>query len=375
MSRGRQEVLVTGMGAVTPFGVGVGPLRDGVNAGRSAIRWIESLGELNPEHYPVRYAGEVTGFDVDRLLTKHSEARLEKSVQMGLVAAQEALTQAGLLNDSHAPASVGPISVIAGSGHGACHETEGPYAGFFTRGPRAVRPTTITKCMFNSLSSHLSIHFGLTGANHVIASACSSGTAAIGLSTILIRDGFADIVLCGGADSPFTPMIFTCWTNLRVMARHTDPQRASRPFDAQRNGMVLAEGAAMVVLESRAKLPSDRPARGRWHRFSVTARRATPTTSPPRPSPARPPPCGSPGRRGSVERPRRLHQSAWHGDPSQRRVRGGGRRRGVWPARRADAGQFHQVDAGAFAGSQRGDRVCRLRRVDSPRIRASNHEL
>jgi 3-oxoacyl-[acyl-carrier-protein] synthase II len=252
MHRGRREVVVTGMGAVTPFGVGVAPLWDGVSAGRSAIRWIESLGELNPEHYPVRYAGELTGFDVDRLLTKHCEARLEKSVQMGMVAAQEALSQAGLLNNSQAPASADPISVIAGSGHGACHETEGPYADFFSRGPRAVRPTTITPCMFNSLSSHLSIHFGLTGANHVIASACSSGTAAIGLSTILIRDGFADVVLCGGADSPFTPMLFTCWTNLRVMARHADPQKASRPFDAQRNGMVLGEGAAMVVLESRA---------------------------------------------------------------------------------------------------------------------------
>ncbi len=252
MNRGRQEVVVTGMGAVTPFGVGVPWLWDGVSTGRSGINWIASLGELNPEHYPVRYAGEVTGFDVDRLLTKHCEARLEKSVQMGLVAGQEALSQAGLLTDSQAVPAAGPIGVIAGSGHGACHETEGPYAGFFLQGPRAVRPTTIPKCMFNSLSSHLSIHFGLTGANHVIASACSSGTAAIGLSTILIRDGFADIVLCGGADSPFTPMIFTCWTNLRVMARHADPQKASRPFDARRNGMVLAEGAAMVVLESRA---------------------------------------------------------------------------------------------------------------------------
>jgi 3-oxoacyl-[acyl-carrier-protein] synthase II len=244
----RREVVLTGMGAVTPFGIGVAPLWEGVSAGHSGIDWITSLGELDPESYPVRYGGEVTGFDVDALLTKHCEVRLEKSVQMGLVAAQQALDQAGLLDSTQA---LGPIGVVVGSGHGACHESEGPNQGFFTRGPRAVRPSTIAKCMFNSLSSNLSIHFGLTGPNHVIASACSSGTAAIGLSTILIRDGFADIVLCGGADAPFTPLIFTCWTNMRILARHAEPKKASRPFDAHRNGLVLAEGAAMVVLESR----------------------------------------------------------------------------------------------------------------------------
>ena len=252
MKESCRDVVVTGMGAVSPLGVGVAPLWNGVSAGQSGINWIKSLGELDPAIYPVRYGGEVTGFDFDTLLSKHCEVRLEKSVQMGLVASQEALGQAGLLTDTQTvPIDANPIGVIAGSGHGACHESEGPYAGFFTRGPRAVRPATITKCMFNSLSSNISIHFGLTGANHVIASACSSGTAAIGLSSILIRHGFADIVLCGGADSAFTPMMFTCWTNMRVMARHAEPKQASRPFDAQRNGLVLSEGAALVVLESR----------------------------------------------------------------------------------------------------------------------------
>jgi 3-oxoacyl-[acyl-carrier-protein] synthase II len=247
-----RDVVVTGLGAVSPFGIGIDPLWDGVSRGKSGIKWIESLGELDPEQYPVRYAGEVTGFDVDQLLKKRTEVRLEKSVQMALVATQEALAQAGLLDGTGTLlAGMSPVSVIAGSGHGACHETEGPYQAFFTRGPRAVRPTTIPKCMFNSLSSQISMHFGLTGTNHVIASACSSGTAAIGLASILIRAGCADIVVCGGADAPLTPMMFTCWTNMRVMARHLDPKKASRPFDAKRNGLVLGEGAAMVVLESR----------------------------------------------------------------------------------------------------------------------------
>jgi 3-oxoacyl-[acyl-carrier-protein] synthase II len=252
MNGGSREVVTTGLGAVSPFGIGSPTLWKGLSAGRSGIDWIEALGELNRENFPVRYAGEVKEFDVDRLLKKYTDVRLEKSAQMALVAAQEALEQAGLLTASGALQDrFNPVSVIAGSGHGACHESEQSYAAYFTRGQRAIRPASIPKCMFNTLSSQLSIHFGLTGANHVIASACSSGTAAIGLGLLFIRQGWADIVLCGGADAPLTPALFAGWTNLRVMARHDDPQKASRPFDAKRNGMVLGEGAAMVVLESR----------------------------------------------------------------------------------------------------------------------------
>jgi 3-oxoacyl-(acyl-carrier-protein) synthase len=252
MNTDHREVVVTGMGAVSPFGVGAGALWEGVSRGQSSIDWIQSLGELDPENYPVRYAGEVTSFDVDHLLKKHSEVRLEKSVQMALVAAQEALEHAGLLTDANAlREGANPVSVLAGSGHGACHELEQSYGAYFTRGPRAVRPTTIPKCMFNLLASQLSLHFGLTGANHVIASACSSGTAALGLGVLFIRQRWADVVVCGGADAPLTPVTFTSWTNMRVLARHADPKMASRPFDAKRNGLVLGEGAAMVVLESR----------------------------------------------------------------------------------------------------------------------------
>jgi 3-oxoacyl-[acyl-carrier-protein] synthase II len=105
--------------------------------------------------------------------------------------------------------------------------------------------------MFNSLSSNLSIYFGMTGGNLVIASACASAASAIGLGTLMIRHGYADVVLAGGADSCLTPAMFACWTKLRVMAQHDVPQKASRPFDAHRNGMVLGEGGAMLVLESR----------------------------------------------------------------------------------------------------------------------------
>lgn len=241
------------MGAVTPFGIGVDALWDGARNGRNGIDWIQLLPDLDPAIYPVRYAGEVKGFTVDEHLKQHCDVRLERSVQMGLVASREALHQARLLDASDKLLdSTMRIEAILGSGVGACFELEVGYSTFFKRSPRAVRPTTIPKAMFNALSSNTSIHFGMTGTNLVIASACASGASAIGIATVLIRHGYADIVLAGGAESCFTPVHLTFWTNLRVLAQNPDPQKASRPFDRQRNGMVLGEGAAMVVMESRA---------------------------------------------------------------------------------------------------------------------------
>jgi 3-oxoacyl-[acyl-carrier-protein] synthase II len=246
------DVVVTGLGAVSPFGIGVDVLWDNVRRGRSGVDWIEALVDLDPELYPVRYAAEVRRFSIDDHLRQRSNVRVEKSVQLGLVAARDALSQAQLLDETEkVQAPWSDVTVIAGSGHGPCHEVEIGYETYFDRGPSAMRPMTIPKCMFNSLSSHLSIHFGLTGANHVIASACSSGTTAIGLGLLLVRHGYADIVLCGAADSPLTPVVFAGWTQLRVLAEHNDPKQASRPFDRRRNGLVLGEGAAMAVLESR----------------------------------------------------------------------------------------------------------------------------
>ena len=163
-----REVVVTGMGAVTPFGVGVEALWNGVRNGRSGVDRIQSLTDLDPEIYPVRYAAEVAGFLVDEHLTQHCDVRVERSVQMGLVAAREALAHAGLLDGSDKLLdSSAHIEVIVGSGHGPCHEAEVGNSAFFQHGPRVVRPTTIPKAMFNSLSSNLSIHFGLTGTNLV----------------------------------------------------------------------------------------------------------------------------------------------------------------------------------------------------------------
>jgi 3-oxoacyl-[acyl-carrier-protein] synthase II len=247
-----RDVVVTGMGAVTAFGVGVEPLWDGIRNGRSGVNWLDTVPNVDPTIFPIGYAAEVKNFSVDAHLKQQCDVRLERSVQMGLVAARDALHQARLLDDFDKPLdSPLRIEAVLGSGVGACFEYELANATFFQRGPRAVRPTTIPKVMFNSLSSNISIHFGLTGTNLVIASACASGASAIGIGTVLIRHGYADIALVGGADSPFTPVHLTSWAKLRVLAENPDPQKASRPFDRGRNGMVLGEGAAMMIIESR----------------------------------------------------------------------------------------------------------------------------
>jgi 3-oxoacyl-[acyl-carrier-protein] synthase II len=247
-----RDVVVSGLGTVSPFGAGIRALWENVRSGQSAVDWIECLGELDPGFYPVRYAAEVKNFTPANHLKNHCPGHLGKTAQMGLVAAREALQQARLLDEKeHVRDLDSRVSVIVGSGHGPCHETEGGYEAYFLHGPGAIRPTTLPKCMFNSLSSNVSIHFGLTGSNHVIASACSSASTAIGLALMMVRHGYADIVLCGGADAPLTTPLFSGWTKLRVLAEHEDPKRASRPFDRQRNGLVLGEGAAMAVIESR----------------------------------------------------------------------------------------------------------------------------
>lgn len=246
------DVVVTGMGAVTPLGTGVDALWLGVRKGRSGVDWIEPLFDVGPSDSKAHFAAAVKDFAVEQHLRQHTDVREEKSVQMGLVAACQALNQSGLLDSSEKLTDPGiQIATIVGSGHGPAHEAEKGYASFFLRNPRAVRPTTIPKSMFNSLSSNISIHFGLHGTNLVIASACASSSAAIGLASLLIRQGWTDIVLAGGAEAPLTPVSFASWVSLRTLAQHPEPQRACRPFDRNRNGMVLGEAAAMVVLERR----------------------------------------------------------------------------------------------------------------------------
>lgn len=241
-----RNVVVTGMGVVSPFGRGCRKLEEGLQKGHSGIREITAF---DTEGLPVRHAGEAPDIDPDSELKQTTPESRDRALKMAFLASAEALRQADLVDETDRQQAV-PVGCLVGSGLGPIDEVQHGYGCFFQQGWNAVRPTTVPRSMFNSLSSQLSIHFGLTGMNHTVASACASGASAIGQAYHLIRHGYADAVLAGGVDSPLSKGIFCAWINLRVLARHEDPQRASRPFDRDRRGLVLSESAAMLVLEA-----------------------------------------------------------------------------------------------------------------------------
>lgn len=143
-----------------------------------------------------------------------------------------------------------PIGVVVGTGGGPCSEAEFSYGCFFEHGWKGVRPTTVPKGMISVVSGQLSLYFRLTGCNHIVSAACASGAVAMGQAYMLIKYGQERAVLCGGAEAILCPGMFAAWTSLRVLAKHPEPTKACRPFDKQRSGLVLSEGAAMAVFES-----------------------------------------------------------------------------------------------------------------------------
>ena len=150
----------------------------------------------------------------------------------------------------HRPIEPQPVAVILGTGAGSAESHTTGQQRFHERGVRGLRPSTVPRCMYNSISAGVSIHFRLTGINYVVVSACTSATNAIGMAYRMVRDGYADTVLSGGADGFFDPFYFGVWNNLGVMSENPDPARACRPFDVGRDGTVFGEGAGMLVVES-----------------------------------------------------------------------------------------------------------------------------
>jgi 3-oxoacyl-[acyl-carrier-protein] synthase II len=218
----------------------------GVSQGRSSIRTITGF---ETSGMPVTFAGEMDDFDPCEVLGRTLPATGDKPLKMVFVAADEALRQAQLLSSNKCLEDL-LVHTVLGTALGACFELEYSYGCFHKLGWKGIRPTAVPKSMFNTYASQLSIEFGLKGMNQTIACACASGAAAIGHAYQLIKHGMADIILTGGVDSPLCPSMFGAWTNMRVLARHEEPESASRPFDRDRGGLVLSEGAGMLVLEA-----------------------------------------------------------------------------------------------------------------------------
>jgi len=240
----RRRVVVTGIGVVTPYGHDVEGFWQALLAGQSCIAPIS---RLDTSDFPVHFGGQVAEVAPTPFLPASLIRRNDLSTNIGLLAGGLALESAGLGALAERRRA---ISVIVGSAFGAMQGLQDVYDAFYLRGWRKMHPLSVPHNMFNSLSSNLSINFKLGGSHHTIAAACASGAVAIGEAFRRIGHGEDDVVLAGGADAPICGSVLAGWAHLRVLSQNLDPAQASRPFDKERDGLVMSEGAGMLVLEN-----------------------------------------------------------------------------------------------------------------------------
>ena len=239
------RVVVTGLGIISPLGLNTSDTWNAVVNGRSGIDYITSF---DAEAFDTRFAAEVKGFNPEDYLDRKLARRMDRFSQFAAVAAMEACQQANLEPRSMDRYSV---HVVVGSGVGGINTLTEQHRVLMERGPRRVTPFLIPMMLADMGSAQVSMVTGAMGANYCVTSSCSSGADAIGIGWDMIRHGRAEVVLAGGTEAPITPLTVAGFNALRALSRQNDdPQRASQPFNRSRDGFVLAEGSAILVLES-----------------------------------------------------------------------------------------------------------------------------
>jgi 3-oxoacyl-[acyl-carrier-protein] synthase II len=240
-----RRVAVTGIGAVTPIGLGADGLWAGVLANRSAVREIDRF-DASP--FPSRIAAHVDDFVAADHLDVRRARRLDRFSQLSVAAARMAVSQAGLTSRARPAERTG---VWIGSALGGVAFGEEQHAAYVARGVRAVAPTLATAVFGGAGASNVSIDLGIRGPAIGNANSCASGSVAIGQAFHAIRAGEVDVALAGGAEAPLAPLTFGAFAMIRVLSqRNDDPATASRPFDVDRDGFVMGEGAAILALEA-----------------------------------------------------------------------------------------------------------------------------
>jgi len=239
-----RRVVVTGLGAITPLGNDVRTTWDRLLKGNSGIGKITAF---DTTEHVVKIAGEVKDFRPDERIPPKSARRLDRCVQLSLWSAIEAVEDSKIDFGKYDPDRIG---VIIGSGIGGLLTWEAEHRKFIEQGPSRVSPFLIPMMISDMTSGYVSIHWGLKGPNYTTVSACASGAHAIGEAFRAIKYDDADVVITGGAEAPITPFAIAGFSNMKALSRRNDePERASRPFDKARDGFVIAEGAATLVLE------------------------------------------------------------------------------------------------------------------------------
>ena len=244
----RRRVVVTGLGVVTPLGCDLDDVWDAVCAGRSGVGLIQ---RFDCRDFKVRFGGEIRNFKAgDHIqFDAKDERRIDRFSQFALIAADKAIRQAGVeftTGDSYR------YGVLVGSGIGGLDEIESQHSMLFDRGPDRISPFMIPKLIINAASGNISVRWGLRGPNTAVCTACASGTNAIGDAFRIIQMGVADLMVAGGTEAGLTPMGIAGFARTGALSTRNDaPQQASRPFDRDRDGFVLSEGAGILVLEER----------------------------------------------------------------------------------------------------------------------------
>ena len=240
-----RRVVITGLGWVTSLGLDVEEVWRKLVGGVSGIRLIS---RFDTADYTTKIGGEVTTWDGGRHLEKRAAKRLDRFAQFALNAAIDAVQDAGIDFSREDPWRCG---AIVGSGVGGIEEFAEGHRKLIEKGPSRVSPFMVPKLMCNAGSGNISIHYGLKGPNSAVATACASAAHSIAEATDAIRHGIADIMLSGGSEAALSPLGLACFVALKALSRRNDvPEGASRPFDAERDGFILAEGAGIVLLES-----------------------------------------------------------------------------------------------------------------------------
>jgi 3-oxoacyl-[acyl-carrier-protein] synthase II len=240
----KRRVVITGLGCVTPLGVGVEVTFERMLRGESGVAPITAF---DAAAFPTRVAGECRDFKVEALFPVVESKKLDRFTQFALVATDEALKDSRLKESNFDPTRVG---VLIGSGIGGLNEIERQDRVLFERGPDRISPFFIPKMMMNAAAGQISIKHGFEGPNFATASACASASHALGIALRMIQYDEADAIIAGGSEATITPLAIGGFCALKAMSRRNDdPAGASRPFDAGRDGFVMGEGSAILVLE------------------------------------------------------------------------------------------------------------------------------
>lgn len=240
----KRRVVITGLGIVSPVGIGIPGVWQNIIAGKSGITRIS---HFDPSPFACQVAGEVKDFDVTQYLPAKDARRMDRFIHFGLIAGIEALKDSGLevteQNAEH-------IGVNIGSGIGGLPMIEDTHNDYLAGGSRKISPFFIPGSIINMISGNLSVMYGLKGPNLAMVSACTTGTHCIGESARIIEYGDADVMIAGGAEATICPLAVGGFSSARAMStRNDDPATSSRPWDKDRDGFVMGEGAGVMVLE------------------------------------------------------------------------------------------------------------------------------